>query len=405
MVRPWRRCFRVAVLVLLDALAFLPALLTAVVGRVLPKKIDVGMGPEPMINYVYHKKALELHGYSAETFVCSVYHITDAFDIRLDLIFRPRWLTLLRFYCAFALAATRYRCLYLYFNGGPLGFTGWLWRIEPLLYRIAGVKVVVMAYGGDVQELSRSPNLLFKHAMSRDYPQHRVKRPRIASKIDLWTQRADHVIGGCEWVDYMYYWDTLMLAHFAIDTDKWRPEVAARAPAPGPEGPLRILHAPNHRQIKGTRYFADAVEQLKAEGLNVELVIVEGVPNTEIRQAMASADIVADQLVVGWYAMFALEAMAVETPVLCYLREDLEQFYVDAGLARPGEIPIVRCSPATVKEAIRRLALDARLRRDIGKRSRQFVIDHHSTQHVGRVFDRINRSLGLGGNRSQQEAH
>jgi len=201
------------------------------------------------------------------------------------------------------------------------------------------------------------------------------------------------VISGCEWVDYMYHWDTLMLAHFSIDADAWKPTKADTIPPKG--GKLRILHAPNHRAIKGTQYFLDAVKELKEEGLEIELILLERVPNDEVRRVMASADVVADQLIVGWYAMFALEGMAMGKPVLCYLREDLKQLYVASGLIASDEIPIINCSPATVKQAIRELASNRGRLAEIGKRSREYVIEHHSTQAVGKVFDRINRSIGL----------
>jgi glycosyltransferase involved in cell wall biosynthesis len=255
------------------------------------------------------------------------------------------------------------------------------------------MKVVVMPYGGDVQELSRSPNLLYKNAISVDYPEHRFRRRRIASKIDLWTRYADHVISGCEWVDYMYYWDTLMLAHFSIDVNAWKPAEADTIPAKG--GKLRILHAPNHRAIKGTQYFIDAVKELNEEGLEVELILLERVSNEEVKQVMASVDVVADQLIIGWYAMFALEGMAMEKPVLCYLREDLKELYVASGLMAADEIPIIDCSPATVKESIRNLLLHRDQLPEIGKRSREYVIRHHSTQAVGKIFAEINRRIGL----------
>jgi glycosyltransferase involved in cell wall biosynthesis len=265
-----------------------------------------------------------------------------------------------------------------------------------MLYKLAKVKVVVMAYGGDVQDLSRSPNLLFKDAMARDYPLHRLRRRRIAARIDLWTRWADHIIGGCEWVDYLYYWDTLMLAHFSIDVDRWRPvDGQASQTASAERRTLRILHAPNHRTIKGTQFFIDAVNELVAEGVDIELIILERLPNHRVREVMATVDIVADQLIIGWYGMFALEAMAMEKPVLCYLRSDLETLYMATGLVATDEIPIVRCFPGTVKERIRELALDRAKLGEIGKRSREFVISHHSTQAVGKVFDSINRSIGI----------
>ncbi len=134
---------------------------------------------------------------------------------------------------------------------------------------------------------------------------------------------------------------------------------------------------------------------MKADGFDVELIILEQVSNEEIRKAMASVDIVADQLVIGWYAMFALEAMAMGKPVLCYLREDLESFYINAGLIDSGEIPIVKCNPSNVKSVIRSLVLDRERWAEIGARSREYAVRHHSTQAVGKIFDRINRSFGV----------
>ncbi len=379
--------------------------------RFCKKSRDVGLGPEPLINNVYHKKALELCGYSAETFVSEVYFITDQFDIRADKLFpanlllrtlgarwSSRYIYLLRYVYLFVLALRRYRCLYIYFNGGPLGLLGarfgieLLRKMEPFLYKLARVRVVVLPYGNDVQEMSRSPNPLFKHAVAQDYPGHRSRRQTVADQVDRWTKHADHIISGCEWVDYMYHWDTLMLAHFSIDVDLWKP---VGQPPAGSSAKLRILHAPNHRAIKGSQYFINAVGELIAEGLDVELVLVEHLPNDEVRKIMASVDIVADQLIIGWYAMFALEAMAMEKPVLCYLRGDLKQLYMVAGLIAPDEIPIINCTPLTVKEVIRDLATNRGKLPEIGRRSREYVIKHHSTQAVGQVFDAINRSIGI----------
>ena len=236
---------------------------TALVGRFSRKRIDVGLGPQPLINNLYHKRALERCGYTAQTYASHVFYITDRFDVRGDRgIARGRWLKLVGDLRLWRIAVTRYRCLYLYFNGGMLAQLGraFLWRWEPRLYRLAKVRLVLMPYGTDVQEMTRSPNLHFKHAMTRDYPAHGLRRKRIGRQIDLWTREADHTISGCEWVDYMFHWDTLMLAHFSIDVNEWKP-VSGRSLAD--DLPLRILHAPNHRAIKGSEFFIRAVHELR----------------------------------------------------------------------------------------------------------------------------------------------
>jgi glycosyltransferase involved in cell wall biosynthesis len=374
----------------LIAVAFVvPAFPLAWLSRLARRPIDVGLGPEPLINNLYHKKALATFGYSAETFVDHVYYITSDFDYRADLRIR-RPFGPLRPLILFVRAIFRYRALYIYFNGGPLMSRPLLWRLEPLLYRAAGIRVVVMPYGADVQEMTRSRNLAFKHAIARDYPESRLRRSRVAAQIDLWTRYADSVISGVEWVDYMYHWDELMLGHFSIE-----PRPSSEFAPFATSGPLRILHAPNHRAIKGSDHFQRAVDELRAEGVDVEMVTLEQVPNETILQAMADCDVVADQLIVGWYAMFALEAMSMGKPVLCYLRQDLIDLYTSEGLVRPGEIPIVNCSPLTVKEAIRRLANNRAELPEIGRLGQAYVQEHHSLEVIGEVFDRINRSMGV----------
>jgi len=391
------RTLLVPVDVLLDALMLVPLLILCLISRFSRKKLDVGIGPEPIVSHKYQKKALEDYGYTAETYVNSVYFITQEFDIRADLYVPKvgkKIFSKLLSYFLFTFVIFRYRCIYIYFNGGPLFQNKLLWRIEPLLYRTAKVKVVVMPYGGDVQEISRTKNLMYKSAMSKDYPDFKLKRKRIEKRIDLWTKHASHIISGCDWVEYMYHWDTLVLAHFTIDVNEWKPRDEIIGPPSGANS-LKIFHAPNHKHIKGTSHFQAAVDQLKREGVKIELVIAEKLPHEEIKEMIARSDIVADQLIIGWYGMVAVEAMAMGKPVLCYIRPDLEELFINEGLIRPGELPVIKCSPLNLAKTLRSIVGDQEGLNEIGQRSREYVIKHHSTTSIGKVFDGINQSIGI----------
>ena len=365
----------------------------AMLARFRRKEIDVGLGPYPLINNVYHKRALQRAGYTAETFVSQVWYITSDFDVRFD----RHWLSanrivrllFLNLYL-FIWSARRYRAVLIYFDGGPFGLgTSFLWRLEPHLYRLAAVRTIVLPYGSDVQAMSRSPNLLFKHAVSMDYPGHRTRHRHIQGMIDVWSAHADHTVSGCEWVDYMHHWDTLMISHFSI-------ELPPQAPEQGParSGRMSVLHAPNHRAIKGTRHVEKAVAELNAEGLDIELVIVERVSNAEVRRMIQACDLVIDQLVIGWYAMFAIEAMASGKPVICHLRADLGALYVGAGLLESfDEIPIIRADVHSLKAVLRRLYQNRTELDMAGARGRGYVERHHSTDSISRVFATILRPL------------
>lgn len=368
--------------------------LIAFVARMRRKSI-VAIGPEPLINNVHHKKALESFGYSAVTVVTHTYFITNQFDRDF---YRKivGWRNADRFICSFVCQCWilwNSAALYVYFNGGPFGAVPFLRAFEPFLYQIAKVKVVVMPYGGDVQELTRSPNLLLKDAIARDYPGFRFDRGKVEDRIDRWIRHADAVISGVEWVDYMYYWDYLSVAHFSIDLERMNevPRVDR-----GESDCVRVLHAPNHRTIKGTPAIQKAVEELQSEGVKVELRLVEKVSNEELLKEIAECDIVADQLVIGWYAMFAIEGMAMGKPVVCRIRDDLREFYEEVGALRVGELPLVSATPATVKDELRSLCeLSASERKELGIKGRGYVEKYHSTESIGAWFDEINRDLGI----------
>ena len=111
-------------------------------------------------------------------------------------------------------------------------------------------------------------------------------------------------------------------------------------------------------------------------------------PNDEARAAYERADIIADQFLIGAYALFAIEGMALGKPVLCRLDERFERFHPEWA-----ECPIVRTSPDDLVENLRRLALDADLRREIGARGPAYVQAHHSLERIGSQMDEIYRSL------------
>ena len=388
---PLRRAVRGVLDLTVGLTLLLPIVIATVVSRAARRR-GVGLGPEPLINNVHHAKALRRHGYATTTFVSHVYYITHRFDVRW-LRWRP-----FNHYALFLKVIFNFEVLYIYFNGGPLAWTA-LRGLEPWLYRIAGVKVVAMPYGGDVQDFRVNDDVVYRAAYLADYPE--FIRRQMASRrgnVARWVRHASWIIGGCDWVRYLPHWDTLMLAHFSIDTEEWRPAEGAGAPVPprfSRERPLRVLHAPNHRAIKGTARVESAVARLRAEGVPIELVLVQKMPNDELRKLVREIDVVVEQLVIGWYGIFALEAMASGKPVLTHISHELERLYILQGLLQPNELPVERVDHLNLEARLRAFANGEVDLRERGGRCRDFVLRHHSLEAVGATFARINRQLGV----------
>lgn len=150
-------------------------------------------------------------------------------------------------------------------------------------------------------------------------------------------------------------------------------------PVPLPErDELVVAHAPSDRQVKGTRQVEEAVAKLQQEGHPVRLDLIEGVTRDEVLSRVAQADVVVDQLLIGWYGAFAVEAMALGRPVLAYIGEDEpEDNPFGAGL------PIVRTTAAALADDL--LALDRPRRLELGAAGRRFVEAHHDPRQIARA--------------------
>jgi hypothetical protein len=140
--------------------------------------------------------------------------------------------------------------------------------------------------------------------------------------------------------------------------------------------PRLVLHAPTNRLIKGTRYVERAYDALRPRFPGTGFEVVERLAWTELRDRLATADVVVDQVFMGWYGMVAVEAMAMGKPVLCYIREDFERRLVDC--------PIVRCTKEDLPDRLAELLADEPRRRALGEAGRRYVEREHAAPVIAR---------------------
>ncbi len=109
-----------------------------------------------------------------------------------------------------------------------------------------------------------------------------------------------------------------------------------------------ILHAPTNREIKGTNYIIDACECLKRKGLKIKLLLVEGLPNEKVKEYYSKADVVVDQLLIGWYGVLAIENMAMGNPVVAYIDPGLRKTYAT-------DLPVIQATKETIQDVLESL--------------------------------------------------
>ena len=155
---------------------------------------------------------------------------------------------------------------------------------------------------------------------------------------------------------------------------------------PAATRPRLVVHAPTNRLIKGTRYVEAAYAALADRFPGVRFEVVERRPWSELRDILAAADVVVDQVFMGWYGMVAVEAMALGKPVLCFIRDDFEPRLVDC--------PIVRCTEGDLAERLAAVLEDAGARRDLGERGRAYVEREHAAPVIAaRLVERYRALL------------
>jgi glycosyltransferase involved in cell wall biosynthesis len=170
----------------------------------------------------------------------------------------------------------------------------------------------------------------------------------------------------------------------AIVLDDWKPATTE------PGVVVRVAHAPSKRAVKGTEAVIAAVEALRARGAPIELDLIEGVPNREARLRYATADVIVDQLKIGWYGMFAIESMALAKPVVVYLDEEAA---VETEEAFGLELPLVRADEGSLETVLAGLLEVRETLPELGRRSREYVERVHAHTSVARrvldIYERV----------------
>jgi glycosyltransferase involved in cell wall biosynthesis len=334
-------------------------------------------GPVPIISIKYWSAAMRELGYESRTCVFDVYPINarDDFDHHYDEFLRPGLaLDLVRAYAVFAWALRVADVHVTFLDGGFLRGTA-LKPVECWLLRLGSKKLVVSPYGSDIAVpghlgATEAPVL-------RDYP-------LLADHADATRRRVLHF---CRWADvvirnfqpgFLPRHDVVWGTMIGIDIEQWR----SREPpsdADGHRSEVVIVHAPNHRHVKATNRFLEAVEKLRSEGLAVRVDLLEGRPNREVREAVIRCDVVAEQFIAG-YALFAIEGLAAGRPVLSAL-SGLPSDFRESQAIR--DCPIVDTDVTNLQVNIRQLAEDPALRRELGRAGRAYALRYHSYEAVG----------------------
>ncbi len=136
-----------------------------------------------------------------------------------------------------------------------------------------------------------------------------------------------------------------------------------------------IVHSPSALIAKGSNIILSIIERIQ-KIYDFEFIIIHKKPRAEVLEILKRADIFIDQIILGTYAMAAMEAMAYGKPTLCYI---MPQVFSN-GLT--SECPVVNVNPDTIEQKLVDLILNPQMRHEIGMASRAYIEKYHNDKTI-----------------------
>jgi hypothetical protein len=159
-----------------------------------------------------------------------------------------------------------------------------------------------------------------------------------------------------------------------------------------PSRVLRIVHAPTDRTIKSTALLVKAVARLRARQRRVELDLIENAPWRECITRKARADIVFDQVVLG-YGNNAVEAWGMGIPVVAGIDDAAVPGTRELMMERFGRLPFYEATEGTIEARLDELVHSVALRAEYGALGQAHARRWHDDRVVADQLLRVYGSL------------
>lgn len=264
------------------------------------------------------------------------------------------------------------------FSGGILT-NSHLRKFELPLLKILAKKISVYGYGSDCKLLSdvrkeaATLGIKYNTAMDRDEETTETNTEKnILANVKRAQKYADVLIAGA---DLIHLGDKAVMLPLAVDLSLWKCSV------PKNNKKVTIIHSTNHRTHKGTRFILEIVNRL-AQKFPIDLMLIEKKTIAECQKLYPQGDIFIPDVITGWHGLVAIEAMATGRPVITYLRDDFMKYH---SYYAKGNIPAISADPDHLAQAIIRLVKNLKLRRELGRKGRDYVEKFHSLEFGGNL--------------------
>jgi glycosyltransferase involved in cell wall biosynthesis len=145
---------------------------------------------------------------------------------------------------------------------------------------------------------------------------------------------------------------------------------------------LKIVHAPTNREAKGSDYILAALNKLQKKYSEfIEVHLVENIPHAKAIKIYRDADLIIDQILIGWYGGFAVEAMKMGKPVIARIaKEDLH--FLPKAMAKDVLETVINAEPDTIYEVLLNCIENRKILKQHSELSLEYVNKWHNPKYV-----------------------
>ena len=143
---------------------------------------------------------------------------------------------------------------------------------------------------------------------------------------------------------------------------------------------ITIVHSPTDRVAKGTPHILAALENLKQK-YPIRIVLVEKKSHAEALEMYQQADLVIDQVLVGWYGSVAVEAMKMGKPVAVFIREE-DLSFIPEQMVKDLKEAVIQIDPVNLETVLEEYLQNPRLLALKSEAGQAYVHRWHDPSYV-----------------------
>lgn len=148
---------------------------------------------------------------------------------------------------------------------------------------------------------------------------------------------------------------------------------------------IKIVHAPTERAVKGTEDVLMAIEQIQhLYPDKIEFKMIEKVRYDEAIKLYKEADLVIDQLRVGWYGRLAQEVMCMGIPTIAYINEE-DLCLIEPEMAKDCLETVINANGNTLFSVLENIVNNPEILYQRHEASMEYIHRWHAAEYVASI--------------------